>query len=136
MKTKEEREPKDDRYKLEYPLLRKYGKFYYKRVGKCNPKKCNSACCKVFTFGDAQGEYYRGFVNRIKAHKRKNGKREFSYFKKQCCFLKSNGKCSRWNTCLPIPCYQFPWFNDNTYKLVKSVCSIKWKKITKKEYLR
>ncbi|MHA1342392.1 MAG: YkgJ family cysteine cluster protein [Promethearchaeota archaeon] len=110
-KSKENRHP--SRYK-DMQLIRK---------GKCNPKKCNSACCKIFMHAQSDDcdDYNSGFLE----HKNKYGD---LYTLKNCKHLDvKNNKCKIWGTKeFPKVCKVFPFPNDSVYKHVFDVCSFKF----------
>ncbi len=89
-----------------------------KRVGKCEPEKCKSACCK---FVDAYylSNYSKGFFDE---------KDEFGkyYLNKDCNNLNECGKCKKWNKDLPGACKQFPHPSDKVYWHIMDKCSFKF----------
>lgn len=110
---------------------RRDGKKYIKRTGKCNPQKCGAACCKIYSGTTPYVQYTLAMLG----HKRcmKYGKEEL-WVRHICPFLK-NGKCSIYAH-RPGACRQFPHLYDTTYKLVRRKCSFRFRKITKREFLR
>ena len=88
------------------------------RVGKCEPKKCHSACCK-FCSAAYITNYSKGFFK----------KDEFGCYiaKLKCNNLNKDGSCKKWGKNLPNPCKQFPHPNDSIYWNVMDKCSFKFK---------
>lgn len=106
------------------------------KVGKCNPEKCNSACCKFCSAGYVT-DYSKGFFEED----------EFGgdILKVKCNNLKKDGKCKLWGRKLPNACKQFPHPSDSIYWNVVDKCTFKYKilyiihknsTITRKEMLK
>ncbi len=96
--------------------------FVFERKGKCDPKKCKSACCKFYMVNGGFGtdDYIEGFLEKTK----------YGDFKinKYCKHLDvKNNKCKVWGTDnFPKVCRQFPHITDSVYKHVFDVCSFKF----------
>ncbi len=106
-----------------YVLRLKGKKYLVERTGKCNPKKCHSACCKFIHLG--KRSYFGGFCCKSK----------FGYIiKKKCKYLKNN-KCTLWKKkSFPNVCKQFPHPSDGVFLEISKKCSFKFE-IVMKEYL-
>jgi len=96
--------------------------FVFERIGKCEPEKCKSACCKFYmnNGGTPLDDYINGFFEKTKYN-------DFM-LKKNCKYLDvKNNKCIVWNTDkFPEVCKQFPNVTDSVYKHVFEVCSFKF----------
>jgi len=89
---------------------------YVKRVGKCEPKKCKSACCKFINL-QYPSTYLEQFGTKSCKGTRINVK----------CSQLSNNKCALWNSKkFPGACKQFPHPTDNVYIEVMDVCTFKF----------
>lgn len=92
------------------------------REGCCEPKKCKSACCKIFMFkkNKAIEDYQKNFT-----FENKYGD---LFFQKKCKWLDvKNNKCKAWGTKdFPEVCKQFPNIDDLVYRHVADVCSFKF----------
>lgn len=103
------------------------GKDYLiKRYGKCNPKTCNSACCKFtsncihfYNDGNSNKLYLMNFGNT------KVSKNKLSVLRIcKCHQLDRNGKCLLWNTKrFPDECKEFPHPHDGVYIEVSEKCT-------------
>jgi len=89
------------------------------RVGKCDPKKCNSACCKFIHLNGK--EYYTNYAKGFGTRTNYGTK-----IRKRCKYLKRNNKCKLWGKRLPEACRQFPHPNDKMYWLTEKKCSFKF----------
>jgi hypothetical protein len=93
---------------------------HIEREGKCEPKKCNSACCKGLHVS-TDSTYWRMFGKKSAT----NG----TIVEKTCPKLKK-GLCSVWKKSnFPGACRQFPHINDDLYIQLSNVCSFKFKVI-------
>ena len=111
---------------VSYKLLIDGKRYLVTREGKCDYKKCNSACCKIFaernhTYSDGEEgyNYLKGFSDKkIGNH---------IIFCKNCKSLDKKGACSRWNKKdFPGPCKEFPHPFDGVYVAVLQKCSFKF----------
>ena len=97
-----------------YILEREKKLYLVLRGGACNPKKCLSACCKLYTVRGAERDYDKGFCRM---------KKGYGVIDKKCRYLKNN-RCARWKKKgFPNPCRQFPHPTDQTYFEVAGICS-------------
>jgi len=88
-----------------------------KRIGKCDYKKCNSACCKFFCIDGKT--YYCGFG--------KENEFGSTVVKISCKNLSKDGKCKLFKTRkFPRACKQFPHPTDGVYKHILDKCSFKF----------
>ena len=98
--------------------------YHIKRIGKCEPTKCDSACCKVLSFNIKPGTDWSSYINGF-ADKRIG---DHALISKTCCQLRKNGKCGIWKLKkFPGECEQFPHPTDGVYIAVLPVCSFKFK---------
>lgn len=88
------------------------------REGKCESKKCKSACCKFCSSGYLK-EYARGFFEED----------EFGcdITRITCNHLTKDGKCRKWGKNLPKACQQFPHPSDSIYWNVMDKCTFRFK---------
>lgn len=93
------------------------------KKGKCQPKKCKSACCKFYmvTKTGNTDDYIRGFIE-------SENKYGDHYIVKNCKHLDSkNNKCKVWGKDeFPEVCKQFPVSSDSAYKHVFNFCTFKF----------
>ncbi len=103
-----------------YILTIKGNKYLVKRTGKCEPKKCKAACCKIMAHKTEGDLYFSGFVDEQIG--------DWSIIKKQCQQLSKGGMCKVWKQKkkFPKPCEQFPHPTDGVYVAVEPVCSFKF----------
>ena len=93
------------------------------RKGKCQPDKCNSACCKFYMVSKTGNtdDYIKGFID---------GQNKFGdhLIRKNCKHLDvKNNKCKVWGTDeFPEVCKQFPNPSDPVYKHVFDVCTFRF----------
>jgi Fe-S-cluster containining protein len=122
-----------------HPILKLKEKnriYLVKRLGKCNPTKCNSLCCKIQIFDPTEYHKYSyllahlGITGRGKKIKFKDGIKNV-YFH-PCLFLKNN-KCSI-NNNKPLACKLFPTPFDNVYRYVRKKCGYRFKFLSKKKH--
>ena len=88
-----------------------------KRVGKCDYKKCKSACCKFFSMDGKT--YYQGFGK----------ENEFGSIivKVECKNLDRCGRCPLFRTRkFPRACKQFPHPSDGVYTHISDKCSFQF----------
>lgn len=103
-------------------IARLKNKIYFTRsTGKCDYKKCDNACCKLFGVDNKQ-RFNKNFADiTIQGMYGK-----VSFIKKKCKQLRKDGKCKVWNTKnLPLPCKLFPNLEDTYYYVLYNVCSRK-----------
>jgi len=105
-----------------YGLDYKGKKYLVVREGFCDPKKCNSACCKLVCFNDNEKKksYWKNFFD--------EGKFAF-ILKRKCKMLKRNGLCKLWGKNLPGACQQFPHPEDAVYLENSDKCSFQFRLI-------
>lgn len=100
-----------------YTILIKDRVFLIKRQGKCEPNKCNSACCKCISLY-VNNRYFKGFGIQ---------KGDWTVVSKHCKFLNKKGLCTKWNTKhFPGACKAFPHPSDGVYMEVANKCSFKY----------
>ena len=118
-------------FALPYPFVQKSGRNYYRRIGRCNPKRCGAVCCKIIHLGrhPEQQRYFQYHLG--KKIITMNGIRCFESI---CKHLK-DGKCNIHEN-KPVPCVHFPLLSDDVYKAVRRKCGYGWVRITKREYER
>jgi len=93
-----------------------------KRTGKCDYKKCKSACCRFINGGNSS--YWEGF-----GKKNEFGKVIVDI---KCKNLKKNGDCSLFGTRdWPGACKQFPYLDDGVYQHIANKCSFKFEVLYK-----
>ncbi len=99
-------------------LTYKNKKYLIERIGECDYKKCNSACCRFF-YLDNMGNFADGFFEKV----------DNAYIlKKNCKYLSRYGKCSVWKKeNWPGACRDFPILNDKHYVYISEKCTIKFK---------
>ena len=87
-----------------------------KRVGRCDYKKCNSACCKIMCI--TNHDFFKFFGE----------KSEFGVvIKKRCKYLKKDGKCKVWKEKkFHGACKKFPYASDGHYWEVMDKCSFRF----------
>ena len=115
-------------------------KYWNKRVGKCDPTKCSSACCRFFTISSYSNDEYhdlassshKGTLYSIKKYKKK----EVRIYHNNCKYMAINGRCKLHNKKKqPYTCNVFPMhIDDATYQIVKKYCGYKFVKIKNKKY--
>lgn len=102
-------------------------KYLVMRTGGCNPKICNSACCKITATkiqkwydGTSSLSYLKGFYSkRVGEHMIKE--------KNVCKRLCKNGKCRIWKRKnFPDECKEFPHPTDGVYVSCMKKCSFKF----------
>ena len=116
-------------------------KYYYKRTGNCNYKKCMSACCRF----------------NCQKHRKKNSKQQYqmsdySYIRdvsiisddkydfyispRLCMYLTFDGLCKSHKKKLqPRVCQYFPMHpDDGTFIALRKICGYKFNKIKNKKY--
>ena len=107
-------------------------KYYYKRVGECDPSKCGGACCR-YTIA---GMHYEGY-HKLVFEWSKNpidifgkGKDKFVVFSFHCPKITIDGRCSlHGKKEQPVICDWFPMVpSDAVYKYVKKVCGYRFEK--------
>jgi len=106
------------------------------RGGKCDYKKCKSACCSFFTLENITKSMPN---NRIKSREdywkvtgraqivESNGYK-FAVAVHRCAQLDEDGKCKIYKN-RPIECKQWPTPRDNMHKMLGDVCSVTIKSI-------
>ena len=111
-------------------------KFYYKRIGKCDYKKCMSACCRFNCLSHWKTEskdyqkmsdlqQYQGVQT-----KSINGN-DFYITPRLCLYISFNGKCELHNKrTQPRVCKYFPMHQtDGVYLALQHICGYKFIKI-------
>lgn len=97
-------------YYLDYQEKR----YIVQRKGKCEPNKCNSACCKFIAL--TNNDYIINFKDS------KGG--NHIYIDKVCSKLNEKcNTCRLWGKKLPEICQQFPHPHDGVYYRVRNKCS-------------
>ncbi len=101
----------------------------YKRIGKCQPKKCGSICCRLCMGTGSirtDSKYYKNFD--FKPFK--IGKEKIWFFERVCSKLSLNGKCLMQKT-KPITCKKFPVSPEQDfYKVCKKLgCTYRFEEI-------
>jgi len=100
-----------------YVIERNNKQYVVVRTGKCNPKKCKSACCTHLHWTGNE-EYIKQFGTKCKPLG--------ALIKKKCKQL-CNNKCKRWGRSnFPSVCKTFPHPNDGLYLAVMDKCSFKF----------
>ncbi len=116
-------------------------KFYYKRIGKCDYKKCQAACCRFECVVGEKKKHKAQYLNAYSPFgvtdiRHING--YDVYIKpKWCDKIALNGKCKLHNNKRqPRVCKFFPMVpEDGMYIALKQVCGYKFKKIKNKNYM-
>ena len=115
-------------------------KFYYKRTGSCNWKKCQAACCRFeCVIGDKNKnkKQYLNDFNHIDFDELRRLNGYDVYLKaKLCSHITVDGKCVLHNSKLqPRVCTYFPMHpDDGMYISVEHVCGYKFKKLKNPYY--
>jgi len=109
-------------------------KYYYKRFGKCNYKKCQSACCRFICYGTYKFNKYHESNKYDKIVK--IGKQEWGVDFKHCSNLTFNGLCKLHNKpSQPRVCSLFPMSpDDGVYIILKKFCGYYFKKFKNPYY--
>lgn len=118
-------------------------KFIYQRSGKCNPKKCESACCRFDHVGhtDNNGQsmdYHKmNSFRHIRGVQTRVVNRITHYITPRLCpYIKIGGGCDlHGKRTQPTVCRDFPVTpTDGVYVACKHVCGYKFKKIRNPNY--
>ena len=106
-------------------------KFYWKRIGKCNPSKCGGACCRysVLSYRD---HGYHDIINRGSGIYKiiKHKKETLSIIHAQCPNMRMDGRCKlHGKKSQPSVCEKFPMSRDDgVFIAVKKYCGFKFVK--------
>ena len=115
-------ENKNGQYERRILLMKNGEEWLLQQEGKCEPKKCKSACCKFIHLNE-KTTYYQGFGTK--------GKYGGVVVKKTCSHLHNN-KCDLWGSKkFPNTCAQFPHPEDTVWKEVFDVCTFKFRILEK-----
>ena len=114
-------------------------RFWFKRIGKCDPSICGGACCRYSVANhNTDAEYHNLITVPIPVKIIKTKTKVLEVIAINCPNITIDGKC-----CLhgkkkqPYTCDVFPMHpEDGTYILVKKYCSYKFIKIKNDRYKR
>ena len=116
-------------------------KFYYKRTGRCNWKKCQAACCRFeCIIGEKKknkSQYMNDYVATFQTTQIRHINGYDIYFKpKWCDKITLDGKCTLHNKKRqPRVCMYFPMHpDDGMYTALKHICGYKFKKLKNPYY--
>lgn len=109
-------------------------KFWWKRVGRCNPLKCGGACCRYYVnTGPSKKEYHdiMGVDHKNTFEIRRMGNKELIIKNAVCPNMTMDCKCKlHGNKNQPYTCDVFPMHpTDGTYLAVKKFCGYKFVKV-------
>jgi hypothetical protein len=102
---------------------RKKKRYYFVRIGKCNPLKCQSACCRFLVNFSNYGLINSSTIDIFQATS------GFHHvISNHCPRITIDGKCSLYNKKNePRVCKYFPMkYDDSVYEYVKKVCGYKF----------
>lgn len=116
-------------------------KYYHKRIGRCDWKKCQSACCRFHHTGmtKCKGSIITKHANYHKpedeVHKVSNG-HIHTLIPFLCQSISFDGRCEIHNKRdQPRVCKYFPMTPyDNMFKCLEHICSYKFIKLKNKKY--
>jgi len=108
-------------------------KTYFVRTGKCNPEKCQSACCRIDCV-IVQNNFHDTTISPDFTFKGRFG--DYFVKHKHCESLTLDGKCKKHNKKSQLPvCKYFPMTpTDGVYDIVKKYCGLKFYKVKNEKY--
>lgn len=107
-------------------------KYYYKRIGKCNPNKCGGACCRYVLANMFEDSYHTKITNWVRQPMQtvKYGKTTYVVSAFHCPDIMISGRCRLHGTKRQSEiCDKFPMNHDDAvYKYVKEICCYTFEK--------